>query len=343
MTAGPFPFDLAPVDLALLDRWQRDFPLVPRPFALLGAALGLAEADVIARVRDLSERDLISRVGAVVRPNTVGASTLAAMAVPPDRLAAVAREVSVEAGVTHNYEREHVLNLWFVVTAADAAGARATLNRIQARTGLEVLDLPLERAYHIDLGFSLTNGGLSKRGRGSSPVDLGHCGLDRDILAALEDGLPILERPYDAVARHLGLSEKDVIERLKRLIDSGLVTRFGLVVKHRNLGYRANAMAVWNLPDDDADRVAAAFIGHSFVTLCYRRPRRLPRWPYNLFCMVHGRDRFTVREQIAKLNTAAGTGGRQQAILFSRKCFKQRGARFAPAPMQDSVHAEAVG
>lgn len=315
--------------LALLDRWQRDFPLVLRPFATLAEALGLDEDLVIARTHDMKARGLISRVGAVVRPNTAGASTLAALAVPPARLEAVAHRVNAEPGVNHNYEREHEINLWFVSTAQDRAALEDTLARISADTGLEILDLPLERAYHIDLGFPLSDDRESRRSLSPERPCIEANERDRALLAALEDGLPLVHRPYAAIAEALGRCECEVIEDLRRLVEGGVVSRFGYVVRHRKLGFRANAMAVWDLPDESVDRVAAGFAARPFVTLCYRRPRRLPRWPYNLFCMIHGRERAKVERQIAELNADAGTGDLPQAVLFSRRCFKQRGARFS--------------
>jgi len=152
---------------------------------------------------------------------------------------------------------------------------------------------------------------------------------DRRLLAALEDGLPLVPQPYATVAQGLGLSEADVLARLHRLRSEGIISRFGLVVRHHELGYRANAMAVWNVPDGQVDDIGRRLSGYDFVTLCYRRPRRLPLWPYNLFCMVHGRDRDTVREQIARLNTEQHLDTHPHDVLFSRRRFKQRGARYS--------------
>lgn len=142
-------------DRALLDRWQRDLPDDDRPFAAMAAALGITEADILARLQRLQSAGTISRVGAVVAPNRAGASTLAAMEVPPERLDEVAALVSAHPSVNHNYEREHDLNLWFVVTAADKAAVQTTLAELAATTGLVPLDLPLLEAFHIDLGFPL--------------------------------------------------------------------------------------------------------------------------------------------------------------------------------------------
>lgn len=144
------------LDRALLDRFQSGFPLEPRPFATIAAALGCDEQTVLDRLAVLRESGAISRVGAVVTPNTVGRGTLAAMAVPVERLEEVAAIVSAQPQVNHNYEREHSLNLWFVVNAPDRPAVEAVLRDLEARTGLPVVDLPLQQAYHIDLGFPLT-------------------------------------------------------------------------------------------------------------------------------------------------------------------------------------------
>ena len=144
-----------PIDRRLLDEYQHDLPLEPRPFAVIGRSLGIAEAEVIARLDRLRQQGAVSRVGAVVRPGAAGASTLAAMAVPSDWLDAVATLVSGYAEVNHNYQRDHRLNLWFVVAAADRDGVRRVLDDVSRRTGLEVLDLPMLEDFHIDLGFGL--------------------------------------------------------------------------------------------------------------------------------------------------------------------------------------------
>ena len=153
----PFPaetFDA--LDRRLLDDFQRDFPLTPRPFATLAERLGVSEAEVLERLRRLQERGAISRIGAVVTPHRAGWSTLAAMAVPDDELDQVAALVSGYPEVNHNYEREHRLNLWFVVAAPSPDRVREILAEIEYWTGLEMLDLPLEEAYRLELGFALS-------------------------------------------------------------------------------------------------------------------------------------------------------------------------------------------
>jgi siroheme decarboxylase len=142
-------------DRRLLNEFQQDFPLVPRPYAALAERLGTREVAVIDRLSRLKDHGAVSRVGAVFRPHAVGASTLAAMAVPPAELERVAAMVSGYRQVNHNYQREHRLNLWFVVAAASTDEVSAVLADISERTGHPVLDLPLLEHFHIDLGFDL--------------------------------------------------------------------------------------------------------------------------------------------------------------------------------------------
>ena len=143
------------IDKQLLDDFQRDFPLVARPFAAIGERVGMSEQDVIDAYRHFDEERYISRIGAVIKPNTVGASTLAAMAVAQDRLEEVAELVSNYGEVNHNYEREHAFNLWFVVAAANTTRVNAVLSAITEQTGLPVMNLPILEDYHLDLGFKL--------------------------------------------------------------------------------------------------------------------------------------------------------------------------------------------
>ena len=139
----------------LLNDYQHGFPLTPRPYAAIAEEQGVSEATVVAAFEDLQARGLVARVGAVVRPHRAGWSTLAAMAVPAADLEEVAGLVSAYAEVNHNYEREHELNLWFVVTGETRAQVAAVLAEIAERSNLEVLDLPLEEAFCLDLGFPI--------------------------------------------------------------------------------------------------------------------------------------------------------------------------------------------
>jgi len=149
------------------------------------------------------------------------------------------------------------------------------------------------------------------------------------LVAAIQAGLPLVSRPYAAIGTKIGMSEGEVIERLSWWLANGTLKRMGVVVRHRELGYHANAMVVWDIPDDQVQAVGRRMGEQPAVTLCYQRPRRLPDWPYNLFCMIHGRDRDVVRGHVDTLVRQCRLEGVSHEVLFSNRRFKQRGARCA--------------
>ncbi|MDD5388015.1 MAG: AsnC family transcriptional regulator [Gallionellaceae bacterium] len=356
------------LDFHLVNDWQRDFPLVSRPYAELAHRLGISEAEVISRLRQLAESGTVSRIGAVFRPHTLGWSTLAAVAVAPDRIESVAKSISAYSEINHNYEREHDFNLWFVATAPTRERVAQVLDEIGELAGGPVLDLPMQEDFHIDLGFDLLpsppGGGAGGEGaariqratpiqasfplpsppprgegarrphldptrRRNEPEEISLEPADYTLASALEGGLTLSPRPYAALATRLGWREEAVLTRLARLIDLGVIRRFGIVVRHRELGYHANAMVVWDVPDAEVPIVGRALAGQRAVTLCYQRPRCLPHWRYNLFSMLHGQDRGAVLEELARLRGKLGLDHLVCEPLFSHRRFKQCGARYS--------------
>lgn len=154
--------------------------------------------------------------------------------------------------------------------------------------------------------------------------------MDRAILWSLEDGLPPVSRPYLEVGKQLGICEEEVIARLRVMTSTGVIKRFGVVVRHHEVGYGANAMVVWDVPDESLRGAVDCMTASPHVTLCYQRPRRLPDWPYNLFCMIHGKDEKTVRGHIELLRSDSVLADLDHDVLFSRRRFKQSGARYQP-------------
>jgi DNA-binding Lrp family transcriptional regulator len=324
------------IELDLLNRWQRDFPLEPRPFAHIAQQVGIGGEQVLQRYRALAAGGVVSRIGAVFRPNTVGASTLAAMRVAPAALERVAAQVSAQPEVNHNYEREHAFNLWFVATAPDAEALEHALARIEQLSGRAVLRLPLIEEYHIDLGFDLVDGSVPRAGAASAGVPLALSAVQRRLVARLADGLPLIEAPYAALGAAVGLSESAVIETLRAWLEIGVIRRFGAVLRHRPLGYAANAMVVWDVPDDLVRACGLRAAQLPEVTLCYRRARRMPAWPFNLYCMLHGTERAAVEAALERVAQGAALTGYPRQVLFSRRCFTQRGARYG-APIAEPV------
>lgn len=372
-----------PIDMALLDGFQRDFPLHGRPFVEIAAGLGRTEAEVIDRLASLQAAGRISRVGGTVRPNTAGASTLAALAVPEDVIDAVASIVGAEPGVNHSYLREAEWNLWFVATAPDAEALATVLDRIAAKTrqhvlqanpeasgaslppwwgrereggsgfaaepptfipspreggeaprirrlSLPLLDLRLVRPFNIDLGFPLAGGPVAMPGAREVKTAVLRA-TDRPLLDALSQGLDLTARPYAALAERLGWDETAVISRIAVLLAAGILTRLGVIVRHRALGFTANAMVVWDVAASATQTAGQALAALPGVTLAYERRPVAGLWPYRLYCMIHARSR---PEALAVLETARALpelAGVDHRILFSTRCFKQSGARLSEA------------
>lgn len=370
---------LSALERALAEGWQRGLPVVPAPFAAIADRLSVGEQAVLDALAAMRGRGVLSRVGPVFRPRALGTSTLAAIAVPPERLDAVAAEVSRRPEVNHNYSRENAINLWFVVTAADEAQLRATLDGIARDCALPVLSLPLVESYHLDLGFGLDQPALQATGerplrpaaepvrsdagasvdvrgpgevrvpaRDGARADPGGRGdrlgspddsRDGALVAAIQDGLALVSRPFREAGRGAGLDEAAVLARIGEWIADGTIRRLGLVLHHRPLGFAANAMVVWDVPDAEVTTAGIGLAREPAVTLAYRRERALPAWRHNLYCMIHGRDRIEVEAEVARIERRQGLGAFPREVLFSVTAYKQRGARYrfrdASATMYD--------
>ena len=151
--------------------------------------------------------------------------------------------------------------------------------------------------------------------------------FDRQLIAATQGGLPLVPRPYDAVGERLGVSGQQVRERLAQMLESGLIRRIGAVPNHYRLGFTANGMSVWDVDDAQVDILGERIGQLPGVSHCYRRPRRLPDWPYNLFAMLHGRSRAEVEQQAVQLQELLGTACRGHDILYSTAILKKTGLR----------------
>lgn len=341
--------DRPALDQLLLNDWQRDFPLSDTPYADVALRCGCDEATVLATYRRLLKEGSVSRIGGIWGAGVGGYAMLCALSVPDAQLAQVAELVNAIDGVNHNYEREHSYNLWFVITGRDRASVHAQIDQLQAASGLKALRLPMVRPYRIDLGFDLRQtrqtphpgeAQPAQRQRGT-PVAV----EDERLAALVEEGLPIMSRPYDAWAEALGWSTERIRQTLTRWLEQGTLRRFGVVVRHHDLGISANAMTVLNVPDDQVDAAGARLAAQSGITLCYRRERHRD-WTYNLYFMVHGQDRATVSEIVERAISQAELGEWPRQTLFSGTRFKQTGGRYfrhhADSAPREAVHEHAA-
>ncbi|MBN8462166.1 MAG: AsnC family transcriptional regulator [Dechloromonas sp.] len=151
--------------------------------------------------------------------------------------------------------------------------------------------------------------------------------IDRALIVATQGGLPLAARPYRLVGEQVGVSAEEVMARLRAMLDAGIIRRIGAVPNHYAIGWTANGMTVWDVADERVDELGGRVGSLDFVTHCYRRPRALPDWPYNLFAMVHGSSRDEVRDQAARIAALLGDASRGGDILFSTRILKKTGLR----------------
>ncbi len=152
--------------------------------------------------------------------------------------------------------------------------------------------------------------------------------IDQRLIASIQNGLPISDRPYAEIANQLELSEKEVIDRISNLRETGFIKRFGVVVRHHELGYKENAMIVWDIPDNLVHSIADKIKSYPFITLCYRRARQLPEWQYNLYCMIHGKSRNEVMLLLNEMLNNNNWHNYTYDVLFSKRRFKQSAANY---------------
>ena len=155
--------------------------------------------------------------------------------------------------------------------------------------------------------------------------------LDRAIIVATQSGLPLVPRPYHMIGDGLGIDAQQVMDRMARLLQTGVIRRIGVVPNHYRIGYKANGMSVWDVPDTLVDHLGEQVGALDCVSHCYCRPRALPAWPYNLFAMVHGKSRDEVETQVAQIAGLLGEHARSHAILYSTRILKKTGLRLRPA------------
>lgn len=322
---------MGPLAFAVVNQLQGGFPIGAHPFAQAAASLHTDETRLIGVIGDLLDQGWLSRFGPLFNAERMGGGlTLAAIAVPEAELDAVAARVNAFPEVAHNYQRDHRLNMWFVLATESAEEIDKTLRGIENAVGLPVYNFPKEREFYLGLWLEIGADGRRRTRsiaeaplKPACPLDA----LDRRIVAATQQGLPLVPEPWELVAERVGCDVTELTERLASMLASGVIRRIGLVPNHVRLGFRGNGMTVWDIPDERLDAVGAKIGALDFVSHCYARPRHLPDWPYNLFAMVHGSDRNAVEQKVAEMDRTLGQDSRGHAVLFSSAVLKKAGLR----------------
>jgi DNA-binding Lrp family transcriptional regulator len=327
---------LSVADWRAFDRLQDGLPIDAEPFAAVAEDLQLSTGELLELIRGWLDDGILTRFGPLFDAEKLGGAVrLCAMTVPGDDFERIAGIVNAHPEVAHNYERLHTLNMWFVLASDTPGRLDEVTAEIEAETGLAVLGLPKLKEFFIGLKVTppastgLPETPLPDRIVTASDTPAALDEADRRLVTALQAGLPLVRRPYDLVAGETGIAPAEILARLAAMLERGAIRRIGAVPNHFALGWTQNAMTVWDVEESAIDEIGAR-IGHlPFVSHCYRRPRRLPDWPYSLFAMVHGRSREEVDEKMAAITRICGPRLRAADRLYSARILKKTGLRIS--------------
>ena len=311
------------LDRELLNAVQWDFPLEARPFAVLAERLGVDEPTVRARVAKVKESGVLRQLSAIFDTRALGySSALVAAKVDPDHIDEAAAVISEHPGVSHNYKRNHDYNLWYTVAVPPGESLQEHIDVLHRESGSRVTrTLPTIKLYKIGVKLDMTG----QTAPGAKVDVLEHerperkaempapdlSALELATIRVVQHDLANVERPFAVYAEQIGadlgedVTEDDVLTVLRSLKERKLMRRFAAVMNHRNAGFKANAMGVWAVPDDQLDEIGPQMAGFAAVSHCYRRPT-YDDWPYSVFTMVHGRSTRDCEATIDAIRTETG-------------------------------------
>ena len=317
------------VDKALLTELQKQFPVDHRPFEILGQKLGISEQACLERVGRLKSNQVIRQISAIFDTRALGyQSTLAAMKVDAARVDEAAEVINQHPGVSHNYKRNDPFNIWFTIAIPPGESLEQAVNILHTLAkGEETIILPTLRLYKIGVKLDLTG----QEGALESPEDIYDekrrmaakpplTEQDIRLIRILQEDLPLLEIPFTVLAEQAETTEEELFAWSRKMEHLGYMRRFAAILYHRNAGFKANAMVVWQVPQDQVDRVGEQMALFREVSHCYRRPV-YPNWPYPLFTMIHAETHSACMDVVKRIEERVGQFPHKN--LFSTKEYKK--------------------
>lgn len=328
------------IDADLLDLIQNEFPMVARPYAAFAERLDVDEATVVDRIAALREQGTIRQISAIFDTRRLGyRSMLAAARVGGDqaRIDRAAAVFSAHPGVTHNYLRDHELNIWFTLAVPpdSSIGLEQTIDLLGQLAEVDSIRyMPSKRFFKIgvDLDVKGDRAPDAKRARpepsAPAPAPEAITERDKDAIRALQLDLPATPRPFLQLAEQFGFDEAELIERGLAFQATGQMRRFAAVLAHRRAGFTFNGMGVWRVPVERLEECGQLMASYRGVSHCYERPT-YPDWPYNLFSMTHGRTKQECEDVLEAISRETGLD--DYIVLYSTKEYKKtRVSYFTP-------------
>jgi DNA-binding Lrp family transcriptional regulator len=318
----------------LLYKLQNSFPLTKYPFKELAKELESSEEEIIDAIKKLKKDGIIRQTSAIFDTKKLGYhSSLVAFKVDKDKIEEAAKIINLHPGVSHNYERTHDFNLWFTIAVPPESklGLQGTISYLKrAVNAKEAIVLPTIKMFKIAVKLD-TTGKQSKKEKISKkeykPLKMGpkHYALIREI----QNDIPIEKEPFKKSIEKLNLEYEEFFSLIHELKEAGIMRRFATILNHRKAGFKANAMSVWDVPEENAEEIGKKLAEFRAVSHCYLRPK-YPSWPYNLFAMVHSTSKEACDNLIDEM--AKEVGITTYSKLYSTKEFKkQRIKYFDPA------------
>jgi DNA-binding Lrp family transcriptional regulator len=326
------PQYIDPLDKQLLNEIQWTFPLSSRPYLEIATKHGLTEEDVMKRISLMKRIGLIRQINAIFDTRKLGyKSALVAFAVKKDRLNSVALEVNKHPGVSHNYERDHEFNMWFTLAVPADGDLKRDLEIMASLEGvIKFRLLPTLKLYKIGVKLDMVNSDPNRITPDDKvkKMDLKKFELasrDKEFIRELQKDLEVTPRPFDTLAKNLGITVDELFKKAIEYETMGVMRRFAAILRHRDAGFAANGMIVWMVPEDKIDEVGYKLASFPQVSHCYRRPV-YPDWPFNLFSMIHARTIEAAKKIAIELSNFVGIN--EYKILFSSREFKKERVKY---------------
>lgn len=312
------------LDRKLLNEIQWEFPIVQRPYLALAEKLQSDEKEVMRRIQKLRDSGVIRQINAIYDTRRLGySSTLVSFSVEDGRIDAVAERINAHPGVSHNYKREGVFNLWFTLATPPGTDIGMEAAGLASETGVERWHLlPATKLYKIGVRLNMTDEQIeSPREKRKWDTQFTVSEDDRVFIRATQKDLPAVEEPFNIMAAEAGMSAGKMFDRFQYYYEIGVMRRFAAILRHQKAGFVANGMVCWRADEKESQELAAAAVEHSEISHCYMRPT-YSDWPYSTYTMIHGRDRReceTIASEISR-----ETGISDYVILYSTKEYKKR-------------------
>lgn len=309
----------------LLSRIQKKFPLVAKPFEAIASELGVSEDEVLKVLNDEKKANIIRQTSAIFDTKRLGyKSSLVAFKIAPDDISDAVKIINSHPGISHNYERNHDFNIWFTVAIAPDSklGLDKTLEILAKLTkAKDYIVLPTLKLFKINVKLDVA-GSDAKKEEVKKVVhkDIDLTPLHHQIIRYTQNDIAFISEPFKHIIDALGISYDEYFSNLAELQDAGVMRRFASILNHRKAGFSANAMVVWDIPEEIGEEMGQRAAAYSAVSHCYLRPK-YPNWPYNLFSMVHGKTKEDTDGIVAEMAKEITNNGYMP--LYSSKEFKK--------------------